>query len=94
MKIRFTKLAVADLRRIRIYIAQENAGAAATMLQRIDRAIQTLKTFPELGRVGRIPGTRELVIARSPFITAYRLNGEFVDILAIIHGRRAWPKSF
>jgi toxin ParE1/3/4 len=51
-----------------------------------------LATLPERGRPGRWPGTRELVIARTPFVLAYRLADGTVQILRVLHGRRAWPE--
>jgi len=41
------------------------------------------------GRTGRIRGTRELVLA--PYIIAYRIEMDAVDILHIYHGAQDWP---
>lgn len=49
---------------------------------------------PALGRPGRVPGTRELVVTRTSFIVPYRIMGERVEILAVIHVARRWPDSF
>jgi plasmid stabilization system protein ParE len=48
-------------------------------------------TFPRSGRSGRIAGTRELVISRTPYIAAYRIAGDTVRILRVLHGSRRWP---
>src|ERR1700736_4107998 len=43
---------------------------------------------PSRGRAGRVPGTRELIIPRTPFIVPYRLEGKTIQILRIFHGAR------
>jgi toxin ParE1/3/4 len=52
-----------------------------------------LATFPERGRQGRIEGTRELVVAGTPFVVAYRIRSREMEVLAIVHGARRWPDS-
>jgi toxin ParE1/3/4 len=47
-----------------------------------------------MGRPGRVPGTREFVIPRTPHIVPYRLQGESIQILRVYHGARRWPDSF
>ncbi len=46
-----------------------------------------------MGRLGRIPGTRELVVAETAFIVPYRVRDATVEILAVFHGSRQWPKA-
>jgi plasmid stabilization system protein ParE len=53
--------------------------------------LDNLKRFPELGRPGRIEGTHELVISRTPYIAAYRIAGDTVCILRLLHGAQQWP---
>lgn len=69
----------------------ENLSAAEKQLDLIKRAVEQLANFPEMGRPGRVYGTRELVIQSTPYIVAYRLKGSIVDILALLHGARRWP---
>ncbi len=57
-------------------------------------AIERLRLLPAIGRPGRVPGTRELVVPRTPFIVPYRLIGNHIDILAVMHAARAWPAQF
>ena len=47
-----------------------------------------------MGRPGRIPGTRELVIPKTPFIVPYRLQRNVIQILRVYHGARRWPENF
>lgn len=58
---------------------------------RIRVQVRQLLQFPETGRPGRIEGTRELVITRTPYIAANRITGETVRILRVLHGAQLWP---
>jgi toxin ParE1/3/4 len=53
-----------------------------------------LSDQPDAGRAGRVHGTRELVIADTPFILPYRVVENTVQILRVLHGARKWPKRF
>ena len=57
-------------------------------------SVSRLATFPEMGRRGRVGGTRELVIPSQPYIVAYRIQGQTIHILAVLHGARKWPEQF
>ena len=91
MIIRYTRLALADLDHARGYIALDNPQAAAAMAARIREAVDGLRQFPERGRPGRVAGTRELVVPRTPFVVPYRIAGQEIHIVAVLHGKRAWP---
>ncbi len=39
-------------------------------------------------------GTRELVITGTPYIAAYRVRPQRIEVLRIIHGAQRWPKRF
>lgn len=94
MIVRYTKQALADLDEARAYIALERPSAAQAIGRRIREAIGSLAQYPDRGRPGRVMGTRELVITSTPFVVAYRVGGEHVDILAVMHGARQWPSAF
>jgi toxin ParE1/3/4 len=95
MRIRYTPLALADLGEVERYVTgRDGAKAAALVLGRIDAALEELTTFPGRGHKGRVAGTRELVVPRTPFIVAYRPARGEVHVLAVIHGARQWPGSF
>ena len=57
------------------FIAQNNPKAASRVLKPIWDAVQMLADHPHAGRAGWMPGTRELVIAGTPFIIPYRVAG-------------------
>ncbi len=91
MKVWWTELALSDLHLTHDFIANENLKAAGQMIARIEDAVARLKHYPELGRAGRVKGTRELVIAATPFVVAYRVESANIEILAVLHGARKWP---
>lgn len=91
MKIQITKPATADLQEIENYIRQDNSTAAARMILRVLEAIEYLLTYPNMGRVGRVPKTKELVISGTPFIVVYQLRQQIIFILRILHAARKWP---
>lgn len=91
MKICWTRLARRDVDTAYEYVAVDGARAADQFIGRIQEAATVLARHPMAGRAGRIPGTRELVIAGTPWIIPYRILRGSIDILAVIHGARKWP---
>lgn len=73
------------------YIAQDSLTAALNQLDEIEGQTDRLAEYPKLGRPGRVKSTRELVINRTSFIAVYRIKGEFVQILRLLHGAQNWP---
>jgi toxin ParE1/3/4 len=85
--------AVEDLAALRAYIERDDPIAARKTALRIIEAVDTLiPANPKVGRPGRVPGTRELVIARTPFVVPYRLREGRIEVLRIFHGARRWPE--
>lgn len=91
MKLAWTRLALADLDSAYAYIADENPSAAARSIERIRKALEAVRRHPEIGRPGRVEGTRELIVPGTPFIVAYRPKAKRIEILSVIHGARRWP---
>ena len=95
MTILWSPEAIEDLTSLRAYIAEDNPAAAKGIVLRILHNIeQLLSNNPQMGRPGRVPGTRELVIPRTPFIVPHRVQRNIVEILRVYHGARHWPESF
>jgi len=87
--------ALQDLLDIRAFISQDNPGSAKKIVARIVTLVrEQLTSNPESGRIGRVSGTRELVISDTPFIVPYRIKGEHIDILRVYHAARMWPERF
>ena len=94
LRIQWTKQAIADVDNIYDFVAAHNPHAARAVVDRIDRAITSLTTNPRLGRSGRVAGSRELVVPRTRFIVAYRLRGQAIELLGVMHAARRWPDRF
>lgn len=75
------------------YIAMDNPLAAISQDQEIEQQTNLLTTQPEMGRAGRVKGTRELVISRTPFIVVYRIKGKRIEILRFLHGAQKLTKN-
>jgi toxin ParE1/3/4 len=73
------------------YIAESNPSAADRQAEILLDSIDLLVAFPERGRAGRCPGTRELIVPGTPYIVAYRVRKSMIEVLAIIHTARLWP---
>ncbi|MDA2918902.1 type II toxin-antitoxin system RelE/ParE family toxin [Desulfobacterota bacterium AH_259_B03_O07] len=94
MKLKWTRLALQDLRHLHEYIADDDPSAASRMVTRMQEATERLKNHPQMGRPGRVQGTRELVIAGSPYVVVYILGDTEIQISAIIHSAMRWPDTF
>ena len=92
MRLRWTRRADRDLDEIAAYIGQDSPAAAArVVLELIDQTETLLSGHPALGRAGRVLGTRELVIGSLPYIVAYRVRDEAVELLRVLHASRRCP---
>jgi toxin ParE1/3/4 len=92
-KILWQRQAITDLYDAQAYIRTQNPEAARSTIDRIEKVINQLQSFPMSGRPGRRPNTRELVITRTPFIVIYRVSEDFVEILSLFHASKQWPAS-
>jgi len=90
MEIRFSQSALSDLHAVYDYIALENLAYAKKTLKRIEVAIDRLADHPQLGRVSRVEGVRELIISDTPYIVAYNKSNNYLNIISVIHSSRKW----
>jgi toxin ParE1/3/4 len=86
MRIRWTAPAAQDLYGITRYIRRDNPSAAREVAKTIYDGCESLVTFPNRGRQGKIQGTRELTFSPLPYIAVYLVKGDTVEILHIWHG--------
>jgi len=93
VRISWLRRALLDLDAAETYIARENPRAASAIVLGIVQTVTLLRDQPGLGRPGRLPGTRELVVPNAPFIVPYRVRGESVEILRVYHASRKWPEQ-
>ena len=94
MQVKWLSLALADLDAVAVYIARDSPGAAERMVDTIFAAADRLADYPASGRPGRVLGTRELVVPDTPYILPYRVRGQIVEVMRVLHGSRKWPESF
>ena len=87
MALKWTKMALCTLGDIAAHIAQHNPARATSFARDLREATAKLESFPGMGRAGRVPGTRELVLHKN-YIAIYRVKGNDVEILRIHHVAR------
>lgn len=75
------------------YIAVHDRAAALRVAGAIRAQVQSLSATPQLGRPGRVPNTRELVINHTPYLVVYRVKQNTVQVLRILHTSRRWPPA-
>lgn len=94
MIIEWSPRALRNIRAARAYIARDNPAAATAVTERIIQQVETLVTFsPRIGRPGRLDGTRELVVTRTPYVVVYSIGADEINILAVLHHAQNWPKN-
>ena len=95
MIVGWSSEAIDDLAALRAYISQDNPAAAKRITLAIIQSVEELLSdHPHIGRAGRVPGTRELVIPRTPFIVPYHVRNNRIQILRVYDGARRWPEKF
>ena len=87
MLIRWTKTALASVDEIAGFIAIDNPTRATSFVLELQTAVTKLRVHPGMGRAGRVPGTRELVLHKN-YIAIYRVRGDNVEILRLHHAAR------
>jgi toxin ParE1/3/4 len=73
------------------YVAGVHQGAARRIRMRIFERVEQLLDMPHIGRPGRIGGLRELPIPPTPYVVAYRIRQDTIEILRVLHGAQDWP---
>jgi len=75
------------------YIEEDSPQSVSLMRRRILKSVKRLADMPFAGRIGRIDGTRELVVSRTPYLVIYQVSPTAIEIIGIWHGSRQWPGS-
>jgi toxin ParE1/3/4 len=91
MQLRWTEEATADLDRISDYLFEQTPAHAERIVLEIYEAPELLVNFPLGGRVGRKPGTRELVLSSLPYVLIYTVDDRVIHVARILHGAQQWP---
>lgn len=90
LAIEWSPQARVDLLAIIKHIASGHPGAAQRFQLEIQTKTARLARHPQLHRVGRVEGTRELVV-RPSYVLVYIERPESVCILRLLHTARQWP---
>lgn len=94
MKIVWSPQSISDLTAAHAFIARDDPSTARDTIRRIVALVdERLAAFPDLGRPGRVGGTRELIVPGTPFIVPYRVKSNSIEILRVYHAARRWPDS-
>lgn len=94
MRVKWLRKALENLDDEAAYIAQDSPASAAALVRHLTESAAMLASHPHLGRPGRVPGTRELVVTRFSYILPYRVREQTVEILRVFHTARKWPRRF
>ena len=94
MRVRWLRKALRNLDEEAAYIANDDSAAARMVVERVLNAVAMLAQQPDMGRPGRVPNTRELVVQRTRYIVPYRVRGDAVEILRVFHTSRRLPQSW
>jgi plasmid stabilization system protein ParE len=94
MRVRWLRKALFNLDQEAAYLARDHPKIAAEFILHLRDSASMLANHSDLGRAGRVPGTRERVITKFSYILPYRVRGNAVEILRVFHARRKWPEQF
>ncbi len=94
MRVRWLRKALRNLDEEAAYIATDDARAALLVVQRVLDSVAMLSEQPGLGRPGRVPGTRELVVDKTRYVVPYRVRGDIIEILRVFHSSRRLPQRW
>ena len=90
MRLIWSSRSESELAAVVDYIAIDNLNAALELDYLITSSAGRLVAFPKMGKVGRIEGTRELIV-HEHYILVYEIVGDDLQILSVLHTSRQWP---
>ena len=89
-RVRWTVRALRRLDEIGAYIEKDDPDAAARVVARLVASVDMLAELPAVGRIGRIAGTREIVLSDIPYVIPYRVRQD-IEIITVMHASQKWP---
>ena len=92
MKVRWLRAALRNVEAAHEYLLRTNPRAALDTVLRIEAAAAQIGEHPFIGKPGRVKGTREFFVIKTSYVIAYRVKGDAVEILRVLHGARQWPR--
>ena len=94
MQVKWLRTALRNLDAEAAFIAEDDPAAARLVVQRVLKAVAMLAAQPDIGRPGRVPHTRELVVLNTRYIVPYRVRGDTVEVLRVFHTSRRMPQKW
>lgn len=94
MRVRWLRKALHNLDDEASFIAADSPAAAQLIVQRVLEAVAMLPEQPGMGRPGRVPGTRELVVLNTRYLVPYRVRGQTIEVLRVFHTSRRLPERW
>lgn len=91
MRLVWTAPSVDDLEQIRTFTHADDPAAARRVALRLVEIASSLPAMPNRGRIGRLFGTRELVVPELPYVVVYRVGRESLEVLRVLHTSIRWP---
>jgi addiction module RelE/StbE family toxin len=92
LKLTWKPLALYDREQIMDYIAQDNPNAALALDTLFEERADKLPERHQLYRIGRMPGTREMVVHPN-YILVYRVEKDMIEVLRVLHAAQQWPEK-
>ncbi len=92
LNLEWKATAIADLLAIVDYISDDNPDAAQALKDEIEAKTSRIPDNPQIYRVGRVDGTREMVV-RPNYIVIYAEDDIAVTILRVLHAAQQWPQA-
>ena len=90
--ITWTQRAEQDLENILAhYLNEAGLQVAQSIFVRLHAQVQSLQQFSQRTRIGRVAGTRELIIPRLPYIVVIQVKADKVFVLNVVHTARKYP---
>lgn len=88
MQIRWLAQAIENLDNAATWIAKDNRHAAEDFVTAVQKTVLLIAQVPSAGKVGRVLGTREMIVLGYPYIIPYRVVGDELQILRVFHVRQ------
>ena len=89
--IQESKLALANLDEIATYYETKQDGLGYRFAAYYYQQIEILTSMPNIGRPGKVFGTKELVLHEFPYLVVYRIRKSYVQIVRVFHQQRSYP---
>jgi len=93
LKVEWIETAIEDMTSLKYYLEQDNATAAKKIVKKITTAVFLLQNTPRMGRDGRTPSTKELVVSGTGYIVMYKIENDKVRVRRVLHHAMQWPDT-